>query len=630
MAQVPQNKIEQIRDETDLVEVVSRYVDLRLKGKYYWGLCPFHNEKTPSFHVSQEKQLYYCFGCQSGGDVFKFLQSIEQLDFLETCHQLADELGIELPAFSEADEEKSHVAKEKDRIKSLNKYTANFFRYILMNSDTGKVGKKYLADRGIDTKIASDFFLGFAPDSWTGLSDFLKKKGFEEDLLVKAGLCNNRKQGGVYDKFRGRVIFPIYNIRGEILGFGGRLLKEQEEQPKYLNSPETPVFNKRQVLYGLNIAFKTIRRQNLALIVEGYTDVITAHQYGFSNTVASLGTALTEEQAKLIRKNASNVYIAYDADAAGQTATLRGLEILRDQGLDVFVCDLPTEYDPDDYLKEFGADSFQRKVIDTAIPLVEYQLRQAANNKNLSSIEGKKEYVTEIIPVISKIDNAVEREAYLNTLATWLDISQEALNSELGKHYNRTKIYGKSRGSGGYSKAGGKASNRNNTRSSIQGDIQLADNRTTREKAEESLVSLMIHHPEYIKKIKNCLYPEDFSCDNLSLIVHKIYQLAEDHIKGVDLNKLINELRDYQDVENTITRLSIDELPEPKDPDKFINDCVFRIKASKIKSQREELQKELSQINPESDPEKYREILRQLQEYLKLEKNKQWTLEEGG
>ncbi|ACB84797.1 DNA primase [Natranaerobius thermophilus] len=622
---IPQEIIERIQAEADLVEIASRYVNLKKQGKYYWGLCPFHSEKTPSFHISPEKQLYYCFGCQAGGNVFKFLESIEQLNFVEVCQKLGEELGIELPADSQDSQELSQEMQEREIIKKANKYAANFFRYVLMNTETGKSGRKYLADRKIDKQTMADFFIGYAPDNWTGLSDFLKKKGFTEELLVKAGLSNRRKyREGVYDRFRGRVIFPIYNQRGEVIGFGGRLLEESEKQPKYLNSPETPVFNKRLSLYGLNLAFKTIRKENHALVMEGYTDVITAHQFGVNTAVASLGTSLTEEQAKLIRNNASKAYIAFDADAAGETATLRGLEILQSKGLDVLICQLPESYDPDEYLKNYGLENFQKKILDTALPLTEYQIRQAAKNKNLSTIEGKKQYVTEIIPIISKIDNAVEREEYLNQVSEQLGISQEALNSELMKYFRknyRNKNYRKMDKTG--------VNRKNKRKNNGSETVKFADKRTPREKAEEGLVALMLHFPEYTEEVNKFLYPEDFSSDTLALIVHKLYQLKNHDIE-LDLSNLTQELRDHPDAENIITKLGMKDFPQPKDIEKFVKDCVFRIKESRIKSQREELQKELSQINPDHEPDRYREILRKLQDCLYIEKTKQWTLEEGG
>ncbi|OWZ83077.1 DNA primase [Natranaerobius trueperi] len=618
-SQIPQEIIERIRQECDLVDIVSGYVNLKKYGKNYQGLCPFHNEKTPSFNVSPDKQLYYCFGCGAGGDVFNFIEEIEKLNFVESCEKLANLIGLNFTR-DHSNQDISEELKEKESIKKINKYAANFFRYVLLKTETGKKARSYLQERGLNKETIDNFYLGYAPDSWRGLSDFLMKKGFPEELLIKAGLSNQNKQGtNIYDRFRDRIIFPIANQRGEILGFGGRLLKENDKQPKYLNSPETPVFNKRKILYGLNLAFKNIRKEEQAIIVEGYTDVIASYQEGVPIAVASLGTSLTEEQARIIKYNTNKVLIAYDADSAGESATLRGLELLQTMGLHVMVCELPKEYDPDDYIQKFGAEKFKLEIMDQAKPLIEYQLRQAAKNKNLDSIEGKKEYVQEVIPIISKIRSAVERESYLSEISKYIDVSFESLQSEF-RDYTRKQ----QKNSRKMDKNGADRNNKEKTANS-----KSISKRPKKIKAEEELLSLMLHYPEYISNIKKHLYAEDFNSDTFVFLTHRMYKMADENHE-IAITKILDGVRQFPEVERVVTELSMKEFPEIDNVDKFINDCVYKIKETQIKKQKNELQRELSEINPEHEPDKYREVLERLQMYIKMEKTKQWTLEEGG
>ncbi len=619
---------ERIRNECDLVEVASYYVDLKLKGKYYWGLCPFHSEKTPSFHISQEKQLFYCFGCHTGGDIFHFMEKIERLNFREAFERLAEWANIDISSMKSS----GMGAKESDitrEIKEVHKYAANFFRYILLNTEPGKKAQSYLKKRYFDLKIIDEFWLGYAPDSWTALNDFLQKKGFSEQRLIEAGLCNPRKKReGSYDRFRDRLMFPIANHRGEIIGFGGRLLEDKEGQPKYLNSPETTIFSKGKILYGLHKAVSQARHENRILILEGYTDVIRAHQCDLSIAVASLGTALTQDQARLIKRYADKAFIAYDADEAGQNSTLRGMDILWDAGVDVKVCKLPEDFDPDEYINDFGVAHFKKEIMENALPLVEFKLQKLSKDKNLSNIEGKKEYIKEVIPVLAKIDNEIEREEYMQKLSRQLDISFNSLHIELSKFIQNYKQARKSS-----KRLAGKGTGKNFEFQKKQ-NKELTTNRekNRRYKAEEELLELMLHFPEYISYVKEKIDAQDFADKNFSFLVYRIYQWYDagkepGHAKLIDE---VRELDDGEDIEQTLTRISMKDVLLPKNVIKFIEDCTAVIRKSRIQTQRKELEKELNQIDPEHEPEKWDEILAKINECIRKEKSVQRTLGEGG
>lgn len=430
--------LDEIRQKADIVQIISDYVKLELKGKNYLGLCPFHQEKTPSFTVSRDKQLYYCFGCGAGGDIFNFMMEMENLSFMEAAKILAERFGVQLPedniSFGKGRNRKLDELREQ--LFEIHHLTTKYFAYLLSEHPKGQVAREYFAKRGFTRATIEKFRLGYAPQAWTALFSFLIKKGYSADLLEKAGLIlprNSRhqrsKNSGYYDRFRGRAMFTIFNLRGQPIAFGGRVLTA-DQQPKYLNSPESEIFVKNQNLYGLNFAREMIRQTRQAVIVEGYTDVITAHQYGVGNVVASLGTSLTENQARLLARYADQVSIAYDADAAGQKATLRGLDILKKAGLVVKVLKLPPGTDPDELLQKSGAEGFQ-ELLQTSISLIDFKLSEVLKKYDLFAPEGKVRAVEELLPVVLSIDNQIEKDYLLNQIAKGVDISRQVVEQEL-------------------------------------------------------------------------------------------------------------------------------------------------------------------------------------------------------
>lgn len=417
--------IEDIRINNDIVDVISEYIKLDKKGKNYFGLCPFHKEKTPSFSVEPSKQIFYCFGCGKGGNVFQFVSLAEKLDYIESVRLLADRARIQLPEGD--DEEQLEKARQKQEIMKINLLAARYY-FDNLYSQKGEKARKYLDDRKISEHTAKKFGLGFSSER-ENLHKYLADKGYDEKLLLKSGLALQSNSGsGLYDKFRGRLMFPIFDIRGNVTGFGGRVM--DDSMPKYMNSPETPVYNKGKQLYALNFA-KNSNEKRL-VVVEGYMDVISLHQSGISNVVATLGTALTESQGRILKKYAEEIIISYDADTAGQAATIRGLDLLSEIGCSVRVLTVPDGKDPDEYVRKNGPDGF-RKLVDSSLSLVEYKIKALKKEQDTETLDGRLAFLNKVAVILSKIDNTVEREMYVRKISREYEISEESMLSEVLK-----------------------------------------------------------------------------------------------------------------------------------------------------------------------------------------------------
>lgn len=426
---IPDEIIEEIRTSIDIVDVISEYVTLKKGGRNYFGLCPFHNEKSPSFSVSQEKQIYHCFGCSEGGNAISFIMKVENITFTEAIEILAKRARIELPEADISDDlKKKNNLKEK--IYELNVEAARFYHQNLV-SPAGKYAEEYLVKRGLNQNTIKKFGLGYSLDQWDSLNKYLLSKGFSQDLIIKAGLAKKSKGNSIFDVFRDRIIFPIIDVKGKVIGFGGRTTKDA--MPKYLNSAETLVFNKSRNLYCLNIAKNSNDRK--IIIVEGYMDAISLYQFGINNAVASLGTALTENQAKLMSKYCDEVIIAYDSDTAGQAATIRGMEILNDAGLNVKILQMPEGKDPDEYIRKFGVEKF-KGLINNSKTFIQFKMDMLRAQININSLDGKITFLNKMSEILSKIDNVIERDAYIKILSNQTGISEDSINAQINK-----KIY---------------------------------------------------------------------------------------------------------------------------------------------------------------------------------------------
>ncbi len=428
MARYKQSSINEVSRRNDLAEVVSSYVQLKRNGTSHVGLCPFHKEKTPSFHVDDDKQLFYCFGCGVGGTVFDFIMRAENLDFADSVRYLAQRAGVTLEEEQDRGGRHEENANIRKRLLELNRLAARHFYENLLKPDA-KIAHDYINRRGLDRKTAIKFGVGYAPDTWSDLLDAMRAKGYTDDELVLGGLAVKNDKGRVYDKFRNRLMFPIIDVRGNVIAFGGRTLGD--DQAKYMNSPETPVFHKGRNLFALNLAKQVGMKEGIVL-VEGYMDVISLYQRGICNVVAGLGTALTEEQARLLRRYAACVYVCYDSDEAGQKAAQKAIGLLRDANNAVKVISFTGAKDPDEFILKKGPESF-RALLKEARESVEYQLLRLRQRYDIYDLSQKISFLTEAAKVLAEIDSEVAREAYIKRVSAETDISVESIKAEVNK-----------------------------------------------------------------------------------------------------------------------------------------------------------------------------------------------------
>lgn len=420
--------VERVRSSSDILAVISSYVHLKKKGNRYWGCCPFHNEKTPSFSVVPQQGFFYCFGCHAGGNVFKFLSLIENVSYYEAIKLQAQRLNIPIPTYRKNAHELAEEQERNDLLK-IHELAGSFFHNCLTKTALGAPGREYFATRQINSNIIEQFKLGYAPNLWDKLYTSFIKRGIPKELLAKSGLVTIKDSGKAYDRFRNRVIIPIADEHGHITGFGGRVITNADS-PKYLNSPETIIFNKRYLLFGLDQAQKAIKEQNFAIVVEGYMDAISLHSYGITNAVASLGTAFTVQQCRKILRFSPNIYFCYDSDNAGQNATMRALAIASSSGANVRVISIPDGKDPDEFVKNHGAKAFYT-LIDKALPLMEFQLQYVLKNTNGNTLEGKLSAINQLMPLLANISNAVERNEYIIRISNVLGIDEGVIRSDL-------------------------------------------------------------------------------------------------------------------------------------------------------------------------------------------------------
>lgn len=431
------NFVEKVRERSDIFSVVSRYVSLEMKGGRYWACCPFHGEKTASFTITPDKGLFYCFGCHAGGNVFKFISMIENISYFDAIKLQAERLGISLPSQKKSVQQTEQETEEKI-LRRINEVAKNFYCECLKGTK-GESGRKYLSSRGITTAAIEKFQLGYAPDSWESLTKELAKQNFTSEQMISAGVVSARKNGsGVYDRMRGRIIIPIADIFGHTVGFGGRIINSEDEKnsPKYLNSPETILFNKRNLLFGLDKAHRAISNANSVIVVEGYMDAISLVNAGVENVVATLGTAFTAEHAKLILKYARKVIFCYDSDEAGQNATVRALPIVRNAGAEIFVITIPDGKDPDDFVRKHGKDAFDN-LIKNAAELVEYRINYVLKTEDYSTLEGKFNALRKILPVVVDIKDSAKQREYRKKIAAALYLDENAVREEWQKYSAR-------------------------------------------------------------------------------------------------------------------------------------------------------------------------------------------------
>ncbi len=539
--------IDEIKDANEIVDVISQYIQVKKVGSSYKALCPFHNEKTPSFIINQEKQFYKCFGCGEGGNVINFIMKMENLGFIEAIRLLARRANIEISMTGTSEEIKRQI-KEKELCYEINKKAGRYF-YGNLTKQPNNPALKYLLGRGIIPKTLANFGLGYSINSWDDLMLHLQKEGYSLDDIQKCGLIRQNKSDGYYDYFRNRIMFPIFNIRGDIVGFGGRVI--DNSMPKYLNSPETPVFNKSNILYGLNFARKNIKDRQI-ILVEGYMDVIALHQAGFKNVVASLGTSLTGYQGKLLKKYCDEIIVCFDGDEAGEKATIRSLEILDEAGCQFRVMILPDKKDPDEFIKIHGRGKFQEH-IDKSMSLIDYKMFLAKNKYFGNTIEDKVRFAKKISNIIKDIKSPIEREAYIEKVANETGISKESIGLEVLDKIENSSV---NRSNYKYNPNYRKYNNYIKMVPLVERKGHII--------AEKQLIKFMITDNKLIEHILNDISAEDFSVAEHREIVaylasnmdnmkdRKIEELFP-HLEE-NINKILSIDIEYIDLNNTLDK----------------------------------------------------------------------------
>ncbi|MBD1382118.1 DNA primase [Metabacillus arenae] len=429
---LPEELIEKVHQSVDIVDIVSEYVQLKKQGRNYFGLCPFHGESTPSFSVSPDKQIFHCFGCGAGGNVFSFLMQIEGVQFLQAVSQVAERTNIELPATTQIPETTGQNNLELQPMIDAHDLLKKFYHHLLVNTKEGQEAYDYLLNRGFSKEVIDKFEIGYSLNSWEFVKKFLAKRGFHPEIMDQAGLLVKKNETNEYfDRFRNRIMFPIHDHHGHVVAFSGRVLGN--EQPKYLNSPETKLFNKSKLLYNFHQARVHIRKYQEAVLFEGFADVISAVESGVPNSIATMGTSLTEEQVKVLKRNVSDVIICYDSDQAGREATMRAAKILTKAGSKVKVAVIPDGLDPDDYIKKYGSEKFKQDVIGASVTLMSFKMQYYRKGKNLQDEGDRLKYIEEILKEIAVLESPVEQEMYVKQLSAEFSLSIEVLKDQLSR-----------------------------------------------------------------------------------------------------------------------------------------------------------------------------------------------------
>ena len=576
--------IDEIKNNNDIVDVISQYVHLKRSGRNYFGLCPFHNEKSPSFAVSPDKQIFHCFGCGVGGNVIHFISKIEGINFRESIELLAERANIVLPKLENVGDNKTQELKEK--IYQINKETAYFYHENLYKP-TARMAQEYVKKRKLNNSTLKEFLIGYS-GNFNELYNFLKSKGFSDEAILASDLVNKNDRGQYIDRFRHRLMFPIQDVRGRIIAFGGRVL--DDSKPKYINSPENLVYIKGRHLFGLYNAKKHDTKK--ILIVEGYMDVISLHQRGITNVVASLGTAMTEAQGRLLRRSSEQIVLGYDADGAGQEAIIRGLEILRNLGCDVRVLQISGAKDPDEYVTKYGPERLV-KCIDDAISLVEFKVRVLKKNLNIENTSDKIKFLNEIAKILAKVENSMEQEIYIEKISKDYDISKDALYSEIKKI-----LYPKN--------ANSKVLEKRNIQYNIpkKEDTKISESRLKRENTITAM--LLMSNVNVYSKIKNKIKPEDFKLEKNKKILEKVYGEYE---KGITEIYDVLNLFEEEDIINHITEIMAKDYGIT-DIDKGIDDILSTYERENLKDKRDEILRALedSTLNNESKLKLEREL----------------------
>lgn len=593
--------IEKIKEDNDIVDVISDYIELSKAGANYKACCPFHSEKTPSFIVSPTKQIYNCFGCGEGGDVISFVSKYLNIDFVESAKILADRAGIELRQTGG----QKRPQNDNKVLYQINREAAIYYYSQLRYNQKAM---KYLSKRDIDENLIKTFGIGYAPDSWDDLRKYLNLKGYDDQLLLKAGLIIERNSGnGYYNRFRNRIIFPIMNNKNKIIGFGGRVL--DDSVPKYLNSPDTPIYNKRENLYGANNLVK-FHHQDKIFLTEGYMDTITLFKFGFGNAVASLGTAFTEQQAKLIKKYKKDLYICYDADIAGQKAINAAFEVLNKVGMHAKAVIFEGAKDPDEYLRKYGVKMFN-ELLQNSLGYVDFKMHLLKKQYNIKDPEGKIQFAQAMMKFLSTIHSSVKKDVYIKKIAKETGISPKAISNDFkgGSYSSKDK----------YIKNQYRYNNKDRivpVKSMLQSGYMIADN---------NLLHMIVTDKYVYDMVKDKITPDDFLEQSSRDIAKKVFEAYEDSDK-IDFSELKENLDRLQS-EKLSEVIGLEILIDYENKEKAVNDYIKTIKIQKLKQLKNKVKIDIKAIEhkdskTDDDLQKLKKLLRELieiQEKIRLQ-----------
>ena len=588
--------LNEVRENSDIVEVISQYVHLKRSGRNYFGLCPFHNEKSPSFSVSPDKQIFHCFGCGVGGNVFTFISKIEGIGFKEAIENLADRAGIVLPKSTNNEDSKREELKSK--VYKVNNFTADYYHKRLYKPES-KAGQEYVKQRKLTNETLESYNLGFS-GNYDELYKVLRKEGFNDEEILESGLVKKNEHGQYVDFYRDRFMIPILDVRNRVIAFGGRVLGDAKRF-KYLNSPENIVYSKGKHLFGLNVAKRYDHKK--LLIVEGYMDAISLHQRGITNVVAALGTALTTNQGWLLRRNAEQVILGFDADGAGQNAIMRAMEVMQNMGCDMRVLQMTGAKDPDEFIIKYGSARFQ-KLMNEAISLLEFRVKVLEQNLDLEVAGDKIKFLNEIAKLLAKIDNTIEREIYIEKLSKGYNISKEAIFGQVNKLQYSGKI---------------QSNNLEKSKPVVIHKKEIkVDNNISEEiiKRENTIISILINNPENFQIIKENMKVGDFKYDINIKIAKALYQELEKEDSNISL--VLDKIED-EEIKNHLTAIMAEDYGIT-DNKKAIEDILKKYEREKLEKRRDEL---ILLSSTETDAEKRKQFGKELNDIiLKLVKIK--------
>ena len=587
--------LDEIKSKNDILDIVSQYVTLKRTGRNYMGLCPFHKEKSGSFCVSPDKQIFHCFGCGVGGNVFHFISKIENLNFKESVEFLASRAGIELPTSNNLEDDR--LSRLKSRVYEVNKCAAEFYHQNLYKP-TAKPAQEYVKKRRLDNKTLIAFKIGYS-GRFNELYQELKAKGFTEEEILASCLVNKNQDGKFIDRFRNRLMFPIVDTHERVIAFGGRVL--DDSKPKYINSHEDIVYSKGRHLFAFNIARKY--NEKTIIMVEGYMDAVSLHQRGIHNAVASLGTALTEAQGRLLRRSCEKVIIGYDADGAGQAATLRGLEILQNLGCDIRILQIEGAKDPDEFVVKYGPERFQ-KYVDQAISLVEFKVKMLKKQLNLDNVNDKIKFLNEVARILAKVENNMEREVYVDKISLEYKVSKDAIYAEINKI-----LFANNKSEKRLEKDTSSLRTNTTVTNTMPKELEKIDEKT--KKRESLVIYLLVNYPEKsYERLKNIFENDLIKVDTNKQIINK---LNEEYEKGnINIENILDFFVENQETVNYLSGIMSSDF-EITDVDKCIDDILVIYRKELLIKQRNEV---LSKIENSKSQNLTKEEVASLEEQL--------------